>query len=120
MRLLQCKAACSIHHTAIVSLLSLYHNHILRPGLQLVYHYRYFDPSLGHRTTMAHVRSIILSLALTSLLLTLTNGEHHMKWKVKQRQSGDANIPLIVSNQCRETIHPGILTQAGVAPEESG
>jgi hypothetical protein len=88
--------------------------------LQLVYHYRYFDPSLGHRTTMAHVRSIILSLALTSLLLTLTNGEHHMKWKVKQRQSGDANIPLIVSNQCRETIHPGILTQAGVAPEESG
>lgn len=46
--------------------------------------------------------------------------EHHMKWKVEKRQNSNANIPLIVSNQCSETIHPGILTQAGTPPSDSG
>jgi hypothetical protein len=63
---------------------------------------------------------MILSLVLTSTLFTLGYGEHHMKWKVAKRQNLPANIPMIVSNQCSETIHPGILTQAGTAPSESG
>jgi hypothetical protein len=60
------------------------------------------------------------SLAFASTLFTLGYGEHHMKWKVERRQGAPANIPLIVSNQCGETIHPAILTQAGTEPSESG
>ena len=63
---------------------------------------------------------MLSSLAFASTLFTLGYGEHHMKWKVVPRQDGTANIPLIVSNQCGETIHPAILTQAGTEPAESG
>jgi len=63
---------------------------------------------------------MLSSLAFAPMLFTLGYGEHHMKWKVERRQGGTANIPLIVSNQCGETIHPAILTQAGTEPSESG
>ena len=69
---------------------------------------------------MAPTQKMLSSLALASALFTLGHGEHHMKWKVERRQDATANIPLIVSNQCSETIHPAILTQAGTEPSESG
>lgn len=66
------------------------------------------------------IRNMLPSLIFASFWFTLSHGEHHMKWKPEKRQNSDRNIPLIVSNQCRETIHPGILTQSGTGPTESG
>ena len=69
---------------------------------------------------MALGREMVPSLIFVSLLLTLANGEHHMKYKVQKRQNAQANIPLILNNQCREAIHPAILTQAGTGPSDTG
>jgi hypothetical protein len=69
---------------------------------------------------MAPGREMVSSLIFVSLLLTLANGEHHMKYKVQKRQNAQANIPLILNNQCREAIHPAILTQAGTGPSDTG
>lgn len=54
-------------------------------------------------------------------LLPLTESVHHMDrgtlaW-VNRRAD---NRPLVVSNQCKETIYPGIGTQAGTAPATQG
>lgn len=69
---------------------------------------------------MAPMREMFPSLVFASLLFALANGEYHMKYKVQVRQNAETNIPLILSNQCREAIHPGILTQAGTGPADSG
>ena len=66
------------------------------------------------------MREMASSLFLASLLFSIANGEHHMKYKVQKRQNAETNIPLILTNQCREAIHPGILTQAGTGPDNSG
>lgn len=54
-------------------------------------------------------------------LLPAVNGIHHMDrgplaWVNKRAD----NRPLIVSNQCKETIYPGIGTQAGTGPATQG
>lgn len=69
---------------------------------------------------MIPIQNMFPSLIVASVLLTLSHGEHHMKSKPEKRQNSDNKVPLIVSNQCRETIHPGILTQSGTGPSESG
>lgn len=69
---------------------------------------------------MAPMREMVSSLFFASLLFSLGNAEHHMKYKVQKRQNAETNIPLILTNQCREAIHPGILTQDGTGPSNSG
>jgi hypothetical protein len=69
---------------------------------------------------MAPVREMLSSLVFASLLFSVANGEHHMKYKVQKRQNAETNIPLILTNQCREAIHPAILTQDGTGPADSG
>ncbi|THV77834.1 Osmotin, thaumatin-like protein [Aureobasidium pullulans] len=45
---------------------------------------------------------------------------HHMKHKLVARQNNAANTPLVVTNNCAETVYPGIATQHGVAPGQTG
>jgi hypothetical protein len=60
------------------------------------------------------------SALLAACLVGSAMGEHHMKWKVEKRQGGSTNIPLVVTNNCAETIYPGIHTQGGTGPSASG
>ena len=56
-----------------------------------------------------------LSLAQPALAL------HHMKqtpWAPLSKRASD--VPLVVTNYCREDIYPGILTQHGSGPSQSG
>lgn len=54
-------------------------------------------------------------------LVHATNALHHMKRAPLQYVSQrDETRPLSVSNLCKETIYPGIATQAGTAPQVSG
>lgn len=78
-------------------------------------------------TTKPRPRAKPLSLYLASyhvLLLGLvvaTNAIHHMKRAPLQYVSQrDETRPLVVSNQCKEIIYPGIATQAGTPPKISG
>ena len=79
-----------------------------------------YPASRSNSNAMAPVRDMVSSLIFASLLFTLANGEHHMKYKVQKRQNAEANIPLVLKNQCREAIHPAILTQAGTGPSDTG
>lgn len=64
-------------------------------------------------------RQLIVTILI--VFAAQTAGIHHMKrdpiaW-VRQR---DDSVPLVVSNQCPETIYPGILTQSGSDPGTGG
>ena len=52
-----------------------------------------------------------------SLLLLATVGECHHK--LNKRQKG-SQTPLIVTNWCPDTIYPGIVTQSGDGPQNTG
>ncbi|CAD0082133.1 unnamed protein product, partial [Aureobasidium vineae] len=62
------------------------------------------------------------SMAYVLALLPYTNGfnTHHMKQKLVARQNSAANTPLVVTNNCPDTIFPGIATQHGTAPGQTG
>jgi hypothetical protein len=63
------------------------------------------------------------ALTLLSLLyFTLqTTALHHMLAnRIEKRQDGELNTPIIVSNECSETIWPAILTQGGTGPQNTG
>jgi hypothetical protein len=79
-----------------------------------------YPASRFNSNAMAPVREMVSSLIFALAFLNLANGEHHMKYKVQKRQNAEANIPLILKNQCREAIHPAILTQAGTGPSDTG
>ena len=55
-------------------------------------------------------------------LIPSSNGlyTHHMKQKLAVRQNSVANTPLVVTNNCPDTIYPGIATQHGIAPGQTG
>lgn len=64
---------------------------------------------------------------LSALLLLMLPGpqhtaraEHHMKRYIEPRQSSNDTVPLLVVNQCSETIYPGIVTQGGTGPADTG
>ena len=62
-----------------------------------------------------------VALVLLLLLLPYVDAVHHMQrgplaW-VNRRAD---NRPLVISNQCVETIYPGIGTQAGTGPSTQG
>ncbi|THW84006.1 Osmotin, thaumatin-like protein [Aureobasidium pullulans] len=58
------------------------------------------------------------TLAIASHVNALDS--HHMKHKLFARQNNAANTPLVVTNNCAETVYPGIATQHGVAPGQTG
>lgn len=55
-----------------------------------------------------------------SILAFSANAEHHMNRRVEPRQNGNQTFGITVSNQCQETIWPGIVTQGGTAPTAQG
>ena len=60
-------------------------------------------------------------LLLATLLFAIGGlGEHHMKYHVEKRQSGSRDTPLLIANWCDNDIHPGLLTQGGDGPPETG
>lgn len=66
------------------------------------------------------LRVCTIVLALSSL--PVADGLHHMK-RIPPRiinRRKDPNTPLIVTNYCPETIYPGITTQSGQGPPQTG
>ncbi|OCK81621.1 Osmotin, thaumatin-like protein [Lepidopterella palustris CBS 459.81] len=65
-------------------------------------------------------RICVVILVLSNL--PIANGVHHMKRVAPQRFDArkDSITPLIVTNYCSETIYPGIMTQAGNGPPQTG
>lgn len=55
-----------------------------------------------------------------ALLAPSTTALHHMQKKIESRQNGQSSVPLVVTNQCQETIYPGIVTQGGTGPSSGG
>lgn len=64
--------------------------------------------------------NIASTLALAAVFLGHARGARHDEWKVEKRQSSNGNVPLVVTNNCAETIFPGVLTQSGGGPDSSG
>jgi len=62
----------------------------------------------------------LLALTLFLTLFSPTTAIHHMKRHVEPRQNGGTNVPLIVTNNCAETIYPGIVSQGGTGPGSGG
>jgi len=62
----------------------------------------------------------LLVLSLVFALCTAANAEHHMKRHVELRPRASTNTPLVVTNNCAETIYPGIVTQGGTGSSSSG
>ena len=60
----------------------------------------------------------MLSLLLIS---QITSALHHMRMPPVAQVNIRANtVPLVVTNQCTETIYPGVATQAGTSPGTNG
>lgn len=59
-------------------------------------------------------------LCLLFTVATNVNGLHHMQRKITSRQNSGGTTPLVVSNNCGQTIYPGVITQAGTGPAKTG
>lgn len=57
-------------------------------------------------------------LLLIASIAELAATQQHMKRKVDKRQSG--SVPLVIVNQCADTIYPAILSQGGTGPSDTG
>lgn len=61
---------------------------------------------------------------LLFLIFSTANALHHMRIapmaQVAQVSPRARTVPLVVSNQCKETIYPGVATQAGKSPGTNG
>lgn len=55
-----------------------------------------------------------------SVLLSHVDALHHMKRQLVPRQNTVVSTPLVVTNNCADTIYPGIATQHGVGPGDTG
>lgn len=81
--------------------------------------------SAQHQGCVALVRLLAYATALSSLSPT-ASALHHMRAISVPKRDTSANvteadgIPLIVNNQCREDIYPGLVTQGGVGPGTNG
>ena len=79
------------------------------------------SPSLQSLALPRVIGRFSLSSVLMLYFATTVDSLHHMKRAplayVLQR---DQTVPLVVSNLCKETIHPGIATQAGTPPASGG
>ena len=85
----------------------------------------YLTPPRTRLHDMSHsLQATIRALFLySSALAGASHESHHIKrfaqpLDLERRQN--ANTPLVISNQCGETIYPGILTQGGTGPGTGG
>ena len=64
---------------------------------------------------------IPLGMLLLLSMCQITNALHHMRMPpVAQVNTRASTVPLVVTNQCKETIYPGLATQAGTSPGTNG
>ena len=60
-------------------------------------------------------------MLLLLLISQITSALHHMRMPPVAQVNIRANtVPLVVTNQCTETIYPGVATQAGTSPGTNG
>lgn len=82
-------------------------------------HYHQHGVSLNQ---LSSGRAILLAvLTLLSVTLRPVSAIHHLEYPplhLVPRQ--DSDLPLIVTNNCEETVYPAILTQGGTGPDLSG
>lgn len=57
---------------------------------------------------------------LASLSLPGVHAVHHMRRKIAPRQNSGSGTPLVVTNYCSDTIYPGVVTQSGDGPQNTG
>lgn len=79
-----------------------------------------------HNTRIRHRSYISMALILVlASLPAVTTGLHHMK-RIQVKSSPSSiekrqdNTPLVITNYCGEEIYPGITTQAGNGPSQTG
>lgn len=70
------------------------------------------------------IHASIMRLAVFTFLAGISaspaHAVHHMKRNLVSRQSSGSSTPLVISNNCGETIYPGIVTQSGTGPSSQG
>ena len=73
----------------------------------------------GHRRR--YHRVLCCYLVFPSAIIPQVSGLHHMKRApIAYVARRDESKPLAIQNQCKETIYPGIATQAGHPPSTGG
>jgi beta-mannosidase len=82
---------------------------------------------LSYPRTRVHPTSTPSLLSICTALLALSSlpivgGIHHMARKAPRRleRRKEPLTPLIVTNNCPETVYPGISTQSGDGPNKNG
>lgn len=81
-------------------------------------------PRNSHRIGRPHSdisRSLLLgSMALSSLTAPASAVHHLQQPPVHLVNRQNSDLPVVVTNNCAETIYPAILTQSGTGPGKSG
>ena len=65
-------------------------------------------------------RSVFCALIISTQIYASYASELLSELEELERRQGGGGPPLIVANQCSETIYPGILTQSGTGPGTGG
>lgn len=80
----------------------------------------YLQPQPSPRPTRTKLSKSAITILFLSFSFT-AKGLHHMKRApIAYVSLRDSSVPLKVSNLCKETIYPGIVTQAGTGPLAGG
>jgi len=88
----------------------------------MIHHHRFrgqrYSSSLSHRDTSI---SVLLSSVAVAYLASPVCALHHMQQPpIHIVNRANSDLPLVVTNNCEQTIYPAILTQAGTGPGKSG
>lgn len=74
-------------------------------------------PKRAGRVRWPMAFGILLLLSMCQI----TSALHHMRMPPIAQVNSRANtVPLVVTNQCKDTIYPGLATQAGKSPGTNG
>lgn len=79
---------------------------------------RRHDASLTNLQPEAVILALLTLTLLSPQPASATHHLQHPPLHLVSRQNSD--LPLIVTNNCEETIYPAILTQGGTGPDQSG
>jgi len=80
--------------------------------------------SCRHTSTRSYLdpwKAVVFGYVALSALIPPASAIHHLQEPpvhIVNRQNSDK--PLVVTNNCEQTIYPAILTQLGTGPESSG
>lgn len=84
-------------------------------------HHHGFPRHTATKTYSDSCKALLVGYIVLSALILSANAIHHLQEPpvhLVNRQNSDK--PLVVTNNCEQTIYPGILTQAGTGPDRSG